>query len=54
MCHNFIYCLGAMDALARGLKNAAKVINDGVLARLKKVSVHNVFNCIKLQYTFIL
>jgi len=32
----FISHIGAMDALARGLRNAAKIITDGTLERLKK------------------
>lgn len=30
------FCAGAMDAYSRGLKNAARLIDDGILEKLVK------------------
>ena len=38
MTSHFVF-LGAMDSFARGLKNAAKLIEDGTLDSLVKVSL---------------
>ena len=41
--------LGAMDSFARGLKNAAKLIEDGTLDSLVKVSLKFLFLCFCLE-----
>lgn len=50
---SYFVFLGAMDSFARGLKNAAKLIEDGTLDSLVKVSVnfcrHFVLCCLILE-----
>ena len=40
----FIAHIGAMDAFARGLRNAVRIIEDGVIPRMLKVLVHSYNN----------
>lgn len=37
---SFFFCSGAMDSFARGLRNAAKLIDEKPLASLVAVSQH--------------
>lgn len=47
--------LGAMDSFARGLKNAAKLIEDGTLDSLVKVSLKflSLFCLEKIEFFFV-
>lgn len=45
--------LGAMDSFARGLKNAAKLIEDGTLDSLVKVSLKFLSFCLELIEFFL-
>lgn len=36
----FIAHIGAMDSFARGLRNAAKIIEDGIMSKHLKVLMH--------------
>lgn len=41
----FIAHIGAMDAFARGLRNAVRILEDGLIAGMVKVCVQIDFDC---------
>lgn len=48
----FIAHIGAMDAFARGLRNAVRIIEDGLIAGMMKVCVQQLLELKKQTYIF--